>query len=843
MSLIHLTLACGERLHVHRFSVRESISSPFTVKVLARSPDPSIDLDAVLDQPAALRIAGAGRAWSGICNGIQLVQAVALRPDEVGLSTYEISIVPRLWLLSRRTDYRIFQHLAIPDIAGAVLRGWGIEASWQIDAAEHPRLVYKVQYGETDLDFLSRLLEEAGIAYTFANDGDGEGDDSAGSRLALWDALRETAPRRETPIAHVESPTERSPRELVTRVTVHRQTRPDAVTIRDHDFQRPTWGLVGEARQPSAGRPIERVTYQPSAFLVDRGGAAHENRYGALLAARALEGERADRCVISLDTNAADLHAGQIMVVEGHPRPELDPRVGLLITSISIDGSPHGDWTIHATTIPASTPWRPARRTPKPSVYGVQSAIVVGPPGQEIHTDEHGRVRVQFPWDRDAQGSCWLRVAQGWAGAGLGLFALPRVGQEVLVAFLNGDPDAPIIVDRVSNALNPPPLRLPEDATQSVWRTATTPGGDGFNEIRLEDKKGAELVSLHAQRDMALAVKHDQAKVVGGDETARTEGRLTGYVGKDAHQTVEGEHRERIGGKRSLTVEGDQHQHIAGSAALDAGGPIHIRSATSLVIEAPDITLRATGGFVRVNGSGVTTGGGYTQIKDGAPGEGQGSDPALPAVPLRADQERGRPRLPLFEFPSVPKRDWPNKGRPLNQHEQLICRLICECMDAPLQALCVRKKLELIDHMSGGMSPYKTEVPYDMSKSPPAPIPSNNEPWRPTTGRPKDSMVPDVTVVKDPSAWPTQDNIEEVIEVKFNDRLSKKQDADYRRIAGHPDKFRVLDPEECGCPARRKLEVPVADLAKAAAALVVALLLLKLLLGPAAGGVLVPLLR
>jgi len=160
---------------------------------------------------------------------------------------------------------------------------------------------------------------------------------------------------------------------------------------------------------------------------------------------------------------------------------------------------------------------------------------------------------------------------------------------------------------------------------------------------------------------------------------------------------------------------------------------------------------------------------------------------------------------------------------------------------APLQALCVRKKLELIDHLSGGTSPYKTEVPYDMSKSPPAPIPSNNEPWRPTTGRPKGSMVPDVTVVKDPSKWPTQDNIEEVIEVKFNDRLSQDQFEKYKEIAGSEDKFRVLDPEECGCSMGKELKVPVE--AKAVAAMLVALLLLKLLLGPAAGGVLVPLLR
>ena len=826
MSLIHLTLACGEHLHVHRFSVRESISSPFTVKVLARSADPCIDFSAVIGQPAALRVAGADRGWSGICHHVRLVQAVDLGLAEVGLSTYEIAVVPRLWLLSQRISYRIFQHLAIPDIARAVLEEWGIQATWRIDAATHPRLVYKVQYGETDLDFLSRLLEEAGIAYAFTHDGDG-------SRLMLSDAIHESAPRRDAPIVHVESPTERTPQEFVTHLSIEEGIRTDALTIRDHDFQRPAWALLGEARRGLAaeGGPLERHSYQPGAFLVERDGMAHEDRYGAVLAARALDGERADRCVISFDTNAIDLHAGQVVTVEGHPRPELDPRVGLLITSLSIEGSPHGDWTIRATAVPASTPWRPARRTPKPRVSGVQSGIVVGPPGQEIHTDEHGRVRVQFPWDRDAQGSCWLRVAQGWAGAGLGMFALPRVGQEVLVAFLDGDPDAPIVVGRVANALNPMPLKLPEDGTQSVWRSASTPGGDGFNEIKFEDRRGAELVSVRAERDMAISVRNHRAVVVGGSETARTEGRTVVYVGQDAHVTIEGEQRVWIGAKQSFTVEGDQHQRIGGSAALDAGGPIHIRSATSLVIEAPDITLRAAGGFVRVDGSGVTTGGGYTQIKDGAPGDGAGADPALPVVPLRADQ--GPRRLPLFQMPGVPKRNWPRRGMPLNEDEEFVCRLICECVreEAPIPGLCVRMKLEAIDKSSGGMSPYKAEVPYDVSKEPPEPIPSRKEPWRPSTGRRKGSMVPDVTVVKDPSKWPTQDNIKEIIEVKFNDPLSEDQATQYARIAGGAEKFRVLDPEECGCPmAEQPMPMPIKDFLTVAGILSALLLILSALL-------------
>ena len=266
MSLLELALACGERLHVHRFAVREGVSSPFAVEVLARSPDPCIDLRAILGQPAALRISSgyrhafAGeRVWSGLCNHVRQVHAVGLRSSETGLSTYEISIAPRLWLLSRRTNHRIFQHLSHPEIVLELLEEWGIDDTvFRIDAADHPRASYRVQYGETDLDFLSRLLEETGIAYTFDDDGER-------SRLVLSDALHLTAQRREVAIPYVESPTEAAEREYVTRLSLDEQIGPEAVTLRDYDFQRPAFPLFCEAGVPAtaATGSLERYTYRP----------------------------------------------------------------------------------------------------------------------------------------------------------------------------------------------------------------------------------------------------------------------------------------------------------------------------------------------------------------------------------------------------------------------------------------------------------------------------------------------------------------------------------------------------------------------------------------------------
>jgi len=824
---VALSLACGEPLAVHRFSIREAISSPFEIRVLARSPDPCLDYGTIVPRPAALRLVSGTRhalrerRWAGVCRHIHQMGALSRADGEARLFMYELLLTPRLSRLTERINRRVFQHQSAPEIARTLLAEWALPAAWHIDEAEHPRLVYKVQYRESDVAFLSRLLEEAGIAYTLVDDG---GPDP---RLVLSDAPARTGPRREAPIGHIDEPSMAGEREFVTAVDVAEEDRGEAVTLRDHDFQRPAWPLLGKAERGPAEEDdgevqLERFSYRPGAFLVERAeGAVHDAAHGARLATRELEAERTGHCLITFETNAIDLAPGVVFAIEGHPRPELDPRLGLLVTELSIDGTPEGAWTIRAAAVPASEPYRPPRCTPKPQVSSVQTAVVVGPPGQEMYTDAHGRVRVQFRWDRegalDERSSCWLRVSQGWAGAGFGMFALPRVGQEVLVGFDDGDPDQPIIVGRVCNALNPAPLRLPAEQTQSVWRSASSPGGEGYNEIRFDDRKGNELVAMRAERDRrtsvgldeALSVGRHRTKTIGGDESARTDGKLVMYVGEDGHLTFGGALRERVGGTRSLTVEGDQHAEVGGDAAMEAGRAIHVRAGTKLVLEGGDVTLRGPGGFIRIDASGVTINGATVRIQEGgaAPGEGCGAHPELPVVPPGVPPPPPPRRLPLFEFPDIPRRRWPGRGAPLNEDERFLCTLLCQCIDTPLPQRCVEQKLRALDQSSGGLSPYKPEVPYDMSKRPPAPIMSKNEPWRPTRSRPAGSKIPDVVVLKDPTKPPTQDNIKEVVEMKFEDPLPREQLDNYRIIAGDAD-VRVLDPVDCGCPERKEEAEP-----------------------------------
>jgi type VI secretion system secreted protein VgrG len=267
---------------------------------------------------------------------------------------------------------------------------------------------------------------------------------------------------------------------------------------------------------------------------------------------------------------------------------------------------------------------------------------------------------------------------------------------------------------------------------------------------------------------------------------------------------------------------------------LEADGEIHIKAGTRIVLEAPDITLKGSGGYLRVDGGGVQ-GPDRHLVVGGGPAAAKGAHPELPEEPARADTERAPRRLPLIEFPAVPPRQFPGRGQPLNEHHIFLCNLICMCVDDRLPDRCVQEKLKAMDRASGGMSPYKPQVPYDMSKDPPEPIPSRNHPG-PSTGRPGGSRVPDVVVVKDPTKMPTRDNIEEVVEIKNDDSLDDEQMRAYEKIAGEKP-FRVLDPEECGCPKKKQAKEPArAPVEDAKEALLLTLAVMVLILNDAVPG-------
>jgi type VI secretion system secreted protein VgrG len=661
MSTLDLTVATGDAsLSVRRVNVHEGISRLFQISIVARTEEPSLNLEAIVGKPAAFRAVtgfafasfGGARLWSGVVSSAEQIAALAPQPGAKPLSTYFFRIVPNLWLLTQRRGYRIFQHQSIPDIVDKLLDEWSIDCTWRIDRGKYPKLEFKAQYGEPDYLFLSRILEEAGIAFSFPDDE---------QKVPFIDAPQQAAPRGAN-VHYVDNPNQASELEYVTEVRLAHEVRPGAYTVRDYDFRNPSFALFGDSKKAAAPEDFyEQYHYRPGSMLTEggKGGgtpvaddqavARYEQRYGKERSQRHLEAERTGKRNIAFDTNCIDLAPGVIFAMENHPHSELAEKV--MVTELTLDHTVGEDWHMHATGVFSAEPYRPAMVTPKPQVHGVQTAQVVGPKGQEIHTDEFGRVRVQFPWDRegkaDEHSSCWIRVSQGWSGTGFGMINIPRIGQEVLVGFLHGDVDEPIIVGRVFNAVQQVPYKLPENKTVSGWKTNTTPEGGGYNEIKLEDKKGLELFYVQAQKNLDKLVKNDEtertlrhhhATVVGNQDLVVKQVKKELVEGDD-HLHVKGERFQKIGGNTSLTVAENQDEKVGKKHALEAGKEIHLKAGSNVVLEAgARFSIKGPGGFIDIHSGGIDIVGTMVKINSGgSAGSGSGSSPKDPKDAEEAD--------------------------------------------------------------------------------------------------------------------------------------------------------------------------------------------------------------
>jgi type VI secretion system secreted protein VgrG len=607
-TVIELTFASGEdSLSVRSFVVREAMSEPFRIDLVAVSPHENLDLEALVGAAVSLRVTTGTdyllnntRLWTGVCRSMKHVRA-----EPTGLSTYELTLVPVLWLLTKRRNNRLFQHVSIPDILDKLLAEWSIRPVWRITREAYPDLELRVQYDESDYAFFSRLLEEAGISFYFKEDGD------RGTVLVLDDRPHETEIRGGAPLPyHDDNSLVKGKTEHVTEVHVGQVVRPGRYTVRDHDFRNPSFALFSDAPAAPPEDRYEQYRYLPGSFLIeygrsgddargrgapslaetaqaagraaellgrtssslagsvrsasgtpvadDKGVARFDKVAGTAFARRQMEGDRASRRRVSFVSNALDLRPGLVLRIGGHPREDLGEDRKLLVVGVRIEGGLANEVHVKADLRFAALPYLPAMRTKKPKIAGPQSAIVVGPPGEEIYTDEFGRVRVQFHWDRegrmDPDSSMWMRVSQGWAGGGFGMFTVPRVGHEVLVAFLDGDPDAPIIVGRVHNATAQVPYKLPENRTVSTWKSQSSPGAGGFNEIRFDDAKGREHVYLQAERDLAKQVKNNELAAVGNNRTQVVQRSETISVGHDRSKVVQHNETEATGMNRTVAV-------------------------------------------------------------------------------------------------------------------------------------------------------------------------------------------------------------------------------------------------------------------------------------------------
>ncbi len=596
------------------FSGQEALSQLFTfhLETLAELTT-TVAFDQLLGQKVTVRMelpAGPPRFYNGI------VSRVVEGGQTEGFIEYSLEVVPQHWLLTRKLQSRIFQHLSVPEILAKVFDGLNVD--FQVQGQFEPR-EYCVQYRETDFAFASRLMEEEGIYYYFTHsDGD--------HRMVVAnvpEGHRDVPGPTEVIYETVEGGVRHEDR--VDTWIKTQELRSGKTTLFDHSFQLPhkhleadkntldsvLVGTIDHKLKLADNTKLELYEF-PGDYAkrfdgIGGGGGEKPADLQKIFsdnkrtAALRMQEETTATLVIHGSSNCRQFTSGHKFTLTRHFNADGSYVLTAVFHQSSMDNFRSGggefSYSNTFTCIPLALPFRPARLTPRALIRGTQTAVVTGPSGDEIFTDKFGRVKVQFHWDRDGQNdadsSCWMRVATHWAGKQWGMVHLPRVGQEVVVDFLEGDPDRPIIVGSVYNADQMPPFDLPEKKTQSGIKTRSTPGGgpSNFNSIRFEDKKGSEQLYIHAERNEDIVVEASKTESVGGDETIK--------IGRDRAETV--------GRNQTITILNNDTLKVVATQSITVGftQDVKVNLMRTTKIGINDFT---EAGVLRFNKAGVVIG-------------------------------------------------------------------------------------------------------------------------------------------------------------------------------------------------------------------------------------------
>jgi type VI secretion system secreted protein VgrG len=563
---------------VDHFAGREVLGRVFQYEVTLLSPSPTLDLSALVGDTLTIAIerqTGTPRSFNGY------VTRMSMLGTYDNFARYRATLHPWLHLLSSRTNSRIFQNESVPDIAKALFREHGFADFEDALSETYKPREFVVQYRESDFNFVSRLLEQAGIYYFFRHE-------ATRHVLVLADsrAAHQVDPGyAEVPFHPEGAPTPTAP-ECVNSWEVSHQWRPGAYASNDFDFERPRADLTSQLQAPVPNKKGDLEVYDYPGGYTD---APSVERY----VRTRLEALQSDVRSSHGGGDVRGLGVGNLFALTGFPGDGVNGEY--LIPAISYEAANpppqtgadgQSKFRCSFTAINAQTPFRPALSTPRPRIDGAQTALVVGKAGEEIWTDKFGRVKVQFHWDRtgkkDENSSCWIRVAQVWAGSRWGAMHIPRIGQEVVVQFLDGDPDRPLITGRVYNGDNFPPYDLPDNQTQSGIKSRSSKGGGprNFNELRFEDKLGAEQVYAQAEKDLEILVKNDEHRAVGhdrqsditNDERTSIGSNRTEKVGKNQDVTIGVNRTETIGTDDTLSVGGKQAVSVTADQSVTVNG-------------------------------------------------------------------------------------------------------------------------------------------------------------------------------------------------------------------------------------------------------------------------------
>ncbi|MDX2119088.1 MAG: type VI secretion system tip protein TssI/VgrG [Planctomycetota bacterium] len=650
-------------LKIHSFSGREELGRPFVYDLRLWSTKNDIDFTKMVGENIAVRLdmkdqKGEPRWFNGYIS--RFVQ----EGHGERQTSYRATVVPWLWFLSRAADCRIFQEKSIPDIVKEVCKLHGFTDIELNLKDKYDPWEYCVQYRETDFNFISRLLEQEGIYYYFKHE-----------------AKKHTLVLCDQPASHAEYPGYEkivympswagSARERLSEWTIEQMVQPGSVILNDFNFKTPETELLATHDKP--------WKHAAGAFKVFDYPAEYEKKAEGDKYAKIRFGEyETQHERISVAGDVRGLAVGHIFEAPGH-LIESQKNRKYLVTSATYHAESHeggfsgsakgGESLFHvsAEVMDKTIGFRPARTTPKPTIAGPQTAIVAGPSGEEIHVDEHGRIKLQFHWDRASKGddksSCWVRVAQMWAGKGWGSISTPRIGQEVVVEFLEGDPDQPIVTGRVYNGVNKPPYALPGMKTISGTKSNSSKGGGGFNEIRFEDKKGEEQIFIHGEKQLDIRIKQDAYEWIGKTQHLIVVEDQFEEVQKNKHLKVAEEQRVEVGKDFSLAVKGKSMIKVVGASSVTVQDAVHEDykadqstkvaqnlsiAAMGVVIEgSTGITLKCGGSSIVLDASGVTIKGAMVTL--------DGSMTKINSGPGSSPQSAKAPSAAAPQAPTAPK--------------------------------------------------------------------------------------------------------------------------------------------------------------------------------------------
>ena len=593
---LSLTATALADLYPEHLSGEEALNSLGSLNLYGYSATALTMADAVASHlTATLHNDAMQRPLDALCAEIRQL------PGDATAERYNLLLRPWLWWLTLASNNRVFQNLATSDIVTSIFDEHGFsDYELQLTGSYTPR-EYCVQYGETDFAFVSRLLEEEGIFWFFTH-ADGA------HTLVLGDSNDAFPPcPNATTIQYFGQ--QMGERELhgIRSGQICRQAVSGVYRATDYEFTTPTTSLYGQAE--AVAGPLSVYEHPGGYTAKARGDALGTMRVNAL---------RSQESRFIGESDCRWFVPGHSFTLSGHEDDTAN--IEWVVTQVSHEAG-HEHYRNRFEAIPKSTSYRPPRTTPKPRMH-TQTAIVVGKAGEEIWTDEYGRIKIQFPWDRDGANdetsSCWVRVVLPWSGKGFGMQFIPRIGQEVIVTFIDGDPDRPLVTGCVYNGDNALPYALPANQTQSGIKTNSSKGGGGFNELRFEDKKDSEEVFLQAQKDFKINVLNDTTATVGHDETLTVQNARTRTV-KDGDETVTLEKGKRtvtiqtgsdtldVKDTRTLTVGGDQTHSTGGNYSHKVTGNYELTVDGNLTIKVSGtLTLQSGGDFTAKSDANLT---------------------------------------------------------------------------------------------------------------------------------------------------------------------------------------------------------------------------------------------